>query len=1066
MQASLVVDQLLRLRKRHPESPLVVFVPRTQVGRSIETALARCQRGWEGVQTVIPRHYAEDVARTDIFLSGKKEAPVGAQLFRAARTVQDLPDEEKSGTLPGWHLLANTVAGVIDRLREDDVSVQEIKERVEEAGSSQTLGVISACYEYYVQELEEKKLYDDADVYQWATERVTSGNAPQVSGTVYGALGAADLSEHAFQFLSVLRNRGLDFVRLGSKTRLEPPPETAAARFEGTRSLAPQEAHSSNEEGGLDRFVRAVGAKGEVRSALRNLLRDEVAFGNAVIAYTDSQPYASLLVDEAERAGIPLTMGTGLPAEYTRTGRALRDLYEWVREDYDPVILIRMLRSGLLRTDRWMAAQEDEEEPDGLPSFRAHEAATLLAERSYEPGREGLLKGLSAAVGEMEEKGDLTNREERHLDQRRMLRSFVEDLTDLIPRQGEIQEMAQNSCQFLQQFGPTDATEKEEEERTPDEAARGLLYKRLQRLSGIDVSCEAGSRQLASLFQQWLKGQYVQAESPRPGHVHVLPLESAGYSDRPDLHVVGLDSTTFAAAGSGNGMLQETDRRALVSSLERADEGGRRTTPSDEELWQASKALERHQGQVTCYTRIFDIESGEERDPSSLFLQRERLTSTPDSTRTPTDTNGHVETKSESDKRKGQERKAEEDQDVVGLVSDADAPPLSEGDLWLRASQADYEESDSPPEETEINSARALLHEKYPWVLAGEEARQARRSGAYTVHDGLLSPGVYSDLDFFGTDAPPLSASRLQTLAEAPYVYFLKYVLGARPLEEPALDDEPWLNRLRKGTLLHEIYERFMRRLDEDGEVPTPDDDSRIDDIVDEVLEEETEAFAPPSPVIEESARRELRQNAAVFLQSEIERSGEYTAERFELGFGFPPHRREDQDIEQAARLSVADRVLPLRGRVDRIDRNPATGGLAAWDYKTGSASSYDEEDPLQDGKTLQWALYAYALESLPDEELQLDGPVEESGYFFANTKEVGARISAHPAQHREEAEKILQQLGELVESGSFPVTPDLKDANDWKWGGYDRLVSDLGSRKKELKDKDYPADRPEPPSF
>ena len=158
MQASLVVDQLLRLRKRHPESPLVVFVPRTQVGRSIETALARCQRGWEGVQTVIPRHYAEDVARTDIFLSGKKEAPVGAQLFRAARTVQDLPDEEKSGTLPGWHLLANTVAGVIDRLREDDVSVQEIKERVEEAGSSQTLGVISACYEYYGQELEEKKL--------------------------------------------------------------------------------------------------------------------------------------------------------------------------------------------------------------------------------------------------------------------------------------------------------------------------------------------------------------------------------------------------------------------------------------------------------------------------------------------------------------------------------------------------------------------------------------------------------------------------------------------------------------------------------------------------------------------------------------------------------------------------------------------------------------------------------------------------------------------------------------------------------------------------------------------
>jgi RecB family exonuclease len=283
------------------------------------------------------------------------------------------------------------------------------------------------------------------------------------------------------------------------------------------------------------------------------------------------------------------------------------------------------------------------------------------------------------------------------------------------------------------------------------------------------------------------------------------------------------------------------------------------------------------------------------------------------------------------------------------------------------------------------------------------------------------------------------------------------FVLGVRPLDEPALDDEPWLNRLRKGSLLHEIYERFMRGL---GRAPAAEDSARLERVVEEVLEEESERIAPPSPVVRAAARRELLQNASIFLEAEIERAERHAPERFEFGFGFPSHRREQQDVERPAALSVGEKTLLLRGRIDRVDRNRETGALAAWDYKTGSASSYDEDKPLQDGKTLQWALYAYALESLLGER------VEESGYFFANVKEMGSRISANPDRHRSEVERVLRQLGALAESGSFPMTPNLTDVNDWKWAGYDRLTSDLRERKHELKEKDYPADRPKPPSF
>lgn len=1080
-----MLDQLDALQDQHPDAPLVVFVPRTQIGNAIQADLARRRDGWQDLQAVIPRNYAKEIARLDILTSGKREVPVSANLFRAARIIQKLPEEERSATLPGWHRMASTVADTIGTLREEDVRIGAVRERADSTGSSDTLNVVASCYRSYTQELEEKELFDDATVYQWATERLQSETPPGISETVYAVPEAVELSEHAFQFLRELQKEGHSFVPFGTTDQSQPPPQTAAARFEddsvfgGTPSPDGEETPKTRNSDDApetdvsppeDRFIRAVGARSEVRAVFRNLLEDDITFEEVTIAYADSRPYATLLADEAERIGIPLTMGPGLPAEHTRTGRALRDLCEWTRENYDPAILVRMLRGGLLRTDRWLRHLRDEERvsapfsdpqqnedeepvPEKWPpqnlSFKPHKAATLLAERSYESGRHGLLSGLSAAIEEIksdsQERDDsLSPRKVKRLQRLALLKQYVGDLLDLIPKEEDVREMARTCCTFLQRFGPTDAPDKEEEDRTADEAARGLLYDRLETLSNTDVACRAKAPRLAALLQQWLEGQYVQGESPRPGHVHVLPLKSAGYSDRSRLHVVGLDSTTFSAPRPDSGMLQQTDRQALMPSLNQGGDRSRRSTSADEELWHATRALRRHKGQTCYYTRVFDIEAGEELDPSSLFLQAERAheSATPEEARRKTNgtTTDHSDGK------------------PLGLVPPVSAFPLSEEEQWLQVHHIRQDGSrEEPSFLNKSMSARDLLRDRYSWILQGESARRARCSGEYTVHDGLLPDDAYPDLGLFGDDGSPLSASRLETLAEAPYIYFLKYVLGVRPLDEPALDDEPWFNRLRKGTLLHEIYETFTRDVDPPV---TMEDKSFLEDIVEDVLEEETEISSPPSKVIEKAAKRELVQNATIFLRAEIEQDEKYAPEKHELGFGFPPHRREDQDLERAAQLSIGDSTLLLRGRIDRLDRNRDTDALLAWDYKTGKASSYDEDDPLKDGKTLQWALYAYAVEAL------LDETVEESGYFFANVKEMGSRISANPALYRDDVEDLLETLGALTESGNFPVSPNLNKISDWKWGGYDRIAGDLGARKDELKDKDYPEDRPKPPSF
>jgi hypothetical protein len=241
--------------------------------------------------------------------------------------------------------------------------------------------------------------------------------------------------------------------------------------------------------------------------------------------------------------------------------------------------------------------------------------------------------------------------------------------------------------------------------------------------------------------------------------------------------------------------------------------------------------------------------------------------------------------------------------------------------------------------------------------------------------------------------------------------------------------------------------------------VPEPGDEPALLQIVDEALEEEAQIFEPSSDMVRQAARRELVQNARVFFRAEMDRDRNVVPEDFELGFGMP---HQDNNRYDAAPLQVGDATLRVQGKIDRIDRNSETGALSIWDYKTGKAGSYDESEPLQDGKTLQWAIYAYALETLSGET------VEQAGYFFANKQEVGARIGFPPAPYRSRAETILEQLRTLTQTGTFPQTPRMTRVTDWKWNGYDRLVQDLNTRAREVraKNKNYPDDRPQPPSF
>nr|WP_279303227.1 PD-(D/E)XK nuclease family protein [Salinibacter ruber] len=303
-----------------------------------------------------------------------------------------------------------------------------------------------------------------------------------------------------------------------------------------------------------------------------------------------------------------------------------------------------------------------------------------------------------------------------------------------------------------------------------------------------------------------------------------------------------------------------------------------------------------------------------------------------------------------------------------------------------------------------------------------------------------------------------MSAGRLETFAETPYLYFLKYVLGVEPLDEPALDDEPWLNALRRGSILHATFEAFMTTLREGDERPAAEHEPLLEDTLQAAFKAETEQVAPPSDVVEEAAFRRLRADALVFLRAETAHCRTHAPLYHEVGFGYGPYRRQEEDFG-AVTIPVEGREMSLRGRIDRVDRRP-DGTLAVWDYKTGRASSFEEGDPVADGAQLQWALYAYALSTLTDET------VGTSGYYFPTTRERGTRLAFDPGRYRTEVERLLDRLSSLAASGSFPMHPRARYLNAWRYRGYDRLFRDLAARSTALQAKAYPDERPTPPSF
>lgn len=321
---------------------------------------------------------------------------------------------------------------------------------------------------------------------------------------------------------------------------------------------------------------------------------------------------------------------------------------------------------------------------------------------------------------------------------------------------------------------------------------------------------------------------------------------------------------------------------------------------------------------------------------------------------------------------------------------------------------------------------RAIHNHPYarrdPMARAYRLARQ-RSLRRLTEYDGNLS-GI-KEIDSFGIrpDGAPISPTALETWAACPYRYFLGYVLRLGALDTP--EEIFSISALDRGTLGHEILERFIRESRQGGHLPAPGqawgpgDHERLMRIAAQSFQEAEAHGVTGKRLLWDMAKTEILPDLDTFLEADsLLREASETADvRVETRFGFGGDSTEVIDPDSGIRF---------RGMIDRMDISSDGKAVLVIDYKTGSAEPYKglDDDPIDQGRRLQLGVYSLAARALFPEADSV-----AAAYWFSTSR---GRFQFVPAAHfnitdESVAKRFREGVASIVDginAGLFPANP------------------------------------------
>ena len=269
----------------------------------------------------------------------------------------------------------------------------------------------------------------------------------------------------------------------------------------------------------------------------------------------------------------------------------------------------------------------------------------------------------------------------------------------------------------------------------------------------------------------------------------------------------------------------------------------------------------------------------------------------------------------------------------------------------------------------------------------------------------------------------PVSATSLESWATCPFRYFLGHVLRLSALETP--EEITTISAMDRGSLVHDILERFIKESTAASELPAPGEawsihsSDRLTRIAEEEFTNAESRGVTGKRLLWELAKQEIRDDLETFKEDDANLRAVHGTARLQVesSFGFGGDSPVVEDAETKMRF---------HGYIDRVDLNADGSSALVIDYKTGSASPYQElkNDPIDHGKRLQLGVYSLAARQFAPDATEI-----RAAYWFTKT-DAGLRFA--PPGHfdindGEVGERFRKGVSAIVggiHAGLFPANP------------------------------------------
>ena len=722
-------------------------------------------------------------------------------------------------------------------------------------------------------------------------------------------------------------------------------------------------------------LFHAGGREAEVEEVFRRVLDVGCSLDDVEVSCA-SDDYTALLWEKACRHEWPVTLSAGLPASLTRPGRALVGLGAWIESDFAAGDLRRLLQSGDVTLG-------DDDLSPGQAARVLVKAEAAWGRKTYELSLGKLSSRYRLRADDIELPDDQRAAATKKAEQADQLLAWTTALLISIPKGAatekiELQDLVDGVSGFIESF-----TAKSSALDGAAAIALAAAIAELKALGPFTCTLMAGLR----FINERVDGLRVGANRAQPGRLHVSALAQVGYPGRPHVFVVGLEEGKVFPSATEDPVLLDVERSRISPLLRLSSDR------SEEAVYAVLNRLAATSGSasMTLSYSCRDLREFRQTYPSWLMLQAHRIVS------------GKPES-SFPDLLKALGAPA-------SCVPASDTSALGEAGWWLHGLKRAGV------------SGRGDVLKQYGSLQQGLHAEEQRDSPAFTEFDGFVpDAGAYLDPC---TREAPVSATQLEKAAECPFRHFLERGLGLAAVDDGGRDSDVWLDPLTRGSLLHELYARLMRRSrDEKRRLSTTSDLAFSETIARDALDTLRAEMPPPSQEVFDRECQGLMEDVALFVTAEDEADASRTAVGFEVSFG-RPGSEEGEPLARKEPIVIdlgGGLTFRLAGQIDRIDQIDESS-FEVIDYKTGGYFEKDWAGITSGGRKLQHALYGLAAAEMLQKRVK-HPKVTQGTYYFTSAKG-GQERRTIDAMSTAKLTAVLSDLRQVIAEGLFVHAPD-----------------------------------------